>query len=59
MLRLIQSSAHLRILGLSAGLIVTAFLCGCGIKPSQVSPPEGYENSKFPHTYPNPNTDPS
>ncbi len=33
-------------------------LTACGIKPNQVDPPKGAENSTFPAEYPNPQTDP-
>lgn len=33
-------------------------LSGCGVKPPRLSPPAGHEDSTFPHTYPDPSTDP-
>lgn len=33
-------------------------LSACGKKPNQVDPPPGAGNSGFPHTYPDPATDP-
>lgn len=33
-------------------------LTGCGVKPPRLSPPDGYEDSTFPNTYPDPATDP-
>ena len=29
-------------------------LAGCGVKPKDVEPPAGKENSSFPRTYPSP-----
>ncbi len=39
--------------------LMTAPLGGCGIKPSQVDPPQGEKNDDFPRTYPNPDYDPA
>jgi hypothetical protein len=39
--------------------LITAGLGGCGIKPSQVDPPQGEKNDTFPRTYPNPDYDPA
>lgn len=36
-----------------------AVLSGCGIKPSAVDPPKGVTTDSFPHTYPDPATDPA
>ncbi len=33
-------------------------LSACGVKPAHVDPPEGAEHHEFPHTYPDPDTDP-
>ncbi|MBI1215963.1 MAG: hypothetical protein GC185_09115 [Alphaproteobacteria bacterium] len=41
---------------LCAGMAV---LSGCGIKPSAVDPPKGVTTDSFPHTYPDPATDPA
>lgn len=46
--------------------LTVLFLCalaalalpGCGIKPQKVDPPPSVKADKFPHTYPNPATDP-
>ncbi|MGH1455198.1 MAG: hypothetical protein ACRBDI_00285 [Alphaproteobacteria bacterium] len=44
---------------LSVLLIAGLFgLSACGIKPAGVEPPHGAEHDKFPHTYPDPRTDP-
>ena len=43
------------------GYFLLAGLCfvliGCGIKPSEVLPPEGAEESQHPATYPKPEAD--
>ena len=38
---------------LAALLLVSA----CGIKPSEVDPPQGHKADTFPHIYPNPDTE--
>lgn len=38
--------------------LMLASLAACGIKPNDVDPPKGSENSTFPAQYPNPQTDP-
>ena len=38
--------------------VMLLFLGACGIKPSNVEPPDGATNDTFPQTYPNPQTDP-
>lgn len=38
--------------------LATALLCGCGVKPSVVEPPQGAEQDHFPRTYPDPANDP-
>lgn len=32
--------------------LATALLCGCGVKPDAVDPPQGKEQDQFPRTYP-------
>ena len=39
-------------------LVALACLAGCGIKPGEVSAPPHMERDPFPHTYPDPSTDP-
>ena len=34
-------------------------LSACGVKPKEVSAPEGAENAQFPRTYPDLSTDPA
>ncbi len=38
--------------------VSVSLLSGCGIKPKDVDPPEGAEESTFPQTYPDLSTDP-
>lgn len=38
--------------------LTLALLAGCGIKPSEVDPPEGANEGDFPRVYPDPKTDP-
>lgn len=42
----------------SLSIAVIMLTAGCGIKPNKLSPPAGTEDAKFPHTYPDPATDP-
>jgi hypothetical protein len=44
---------NMKLTTLSA-LAALALLCGCGVKPSDVSPPPGHEKDGFPHVYPKP-----
>ncbi len=39
-------------------LAVTLVLSACGVKPGSVEPPEGKENTGFPHHYPDVTIDP-
>lgn len=39
--------------------LVTAGLGACGIKPSEVDPPQGEKLDTFPRTYPDPQYDPA
>ena len=39
--------------------VVTATLGACGIKPSEVDPPQGEKLDTFPRTYPAPQYDPA
>ena len=42
--------------------ILLAALCAlsaCGVKPSNINPPEEMQNHKFPRTYPDIDTDPA
>ncbi len=41
-------------------ILCTALLAlsACGIKPPYVEPPAGAKHDTFPHTYPDPSTDP-
>lgn len=38
-------------------LILCLALTACGVKPGRVEPPAGEKADKFPHTYPDPQTD--
>ena len=38
--------------------MVVLCLSACGVKPKDVDPPKGAEDSHFPRTYPDPSTDP-
>jgi hypothetical protein len=33
-------------------------VAGCGVKPSEIEPPDEVKNKEFPRTYPDLNTDP-
>ncbi|MEM7679872.1 MAG: hypothetical protein AAF182_02585 [Pseudomonadota bacterium] len=33
-------------------LSIILFTCACGVKPGNVEPPAGSENTNFPRTYP-------
>lgn len=46
----------MRLAMLSLCVILT--LTGCGVKPSDVDPPQGEERDEFPRTYPDPENDP-
>lgn len=39
-------------------LLATTLLCGCGVKPGAVDPPQGADHDYFPRTYPDPANDP-
>lgn len=39
-------------------MLFASFVGACGIKPSNVDPPEEVQSGEFPRTYPNVNTDP-
>lgn len=40
-------------------LLACALLAGCGKRPEDVLAPEGAEAGWYPHTYPDPTTDPA
>ena len=44
------------VLSLCAALVL--LLSACGVKPADVSPPQGEDKDYFPRTYPDPATDP-
>lgn len=44
---------------ISTTLCLMLLLSGCGIKPGDVSPPQGEEKDQFPRAYPEPSTDPN
>ena len=39
-------------------LCLSTLLCGCGIKPQNLSAPPGAEGQQYPRTYPDTATDP-
>jgi hypothetical protein len=39
-------------------VFVTILLPSCGVKPSDIEPPDEVKNKEFPRTYPNIATDP-
>lgn len=51
-----SSTHHISVYIVLAGLM-SIMLAGCGVKPTSLSKPPGSEDSSFPRTYPDTNTD--